>query len=84
MIEEEFKSNQLFKYPQEYDIYDGTQEEAFKRGFKNGKESDVKAWAVSTDRGFIERQQEQMDKFKKDDMYERDGYIHKMREEAKA
>ena len=30
MIEEEFKSNQLFKYPQEYDLYDGAQENAFK------------------------------------------------------
>lgn len=35
MIAEEFKTNQLFKYPEEYDLYDAEQEEAFKKGFKN-------------------------------------------------
>lgn len=55
MIEEEFKSNQVFKYPQEYDIYNTAQEEAFKAGFKNGQESTAKAWAVSTDTRFIEK-----------------------------
>lgn len=44
----------------------------------------TKNWAPSTDRGFIEKQQEQLDNFKKNDMYEKDGYIHMMREEAKA
>lgn len=33
MIEEEFKTNQTFKYPEEYDIYDGAEEHSFKKNF---------------------------------------------------
>lgn len=33
MIEEEFKSNQTFKYPEEYDLYDGAAEGSFKKNF---------------------------------------------------
>ena len=33
MIEEEFKSNQTFKYPEEYDIYDGAAEGSLKKNF---------------------------------------------------
>lgn len=35
MIAEEFKTNQLFKYPEEYDLYDAAKERAFKKGFNN-------------------------------------------------
>lgn len=33
MIEEEFKANQTFKYPEEYDIYDGAKETSLKKNF---------------------------------------------------
>lgn len=33
MIEEEFKTNQTFKYPEEYDIYDGAAEGSLKKNF---------------------------------------------------
>ena len=33
MIEEEFKTNQTFKYPEEYDIYDGAKEGSLKKNF---------------------------------------------------
>lgn len=83
MIDEEFKTNQVFKYPQEYDLYDAEKEEAFKKGFKNGQEKEARAWAVSTDHAFIEKQAEQLENFKKADMYDKDGYAHYMKAQAK-
>jgi hypothetical protein len=49
MITEEFKSNQLFKYPEEYDLYDAAQEDAFKKGFKNKGGDTEAAWKLSQD-----------------------------------
>jgi hypothetical protein len=36
MIENEFNDNQLFKYPEEYDIYNEQREMGLKKNFKDG------------------------------------------------
>jgi len=83
MITEEFKSNQLFKYPEEYDLYDAAQEEAFKKGFKNKGAEAERAWKLSADQGYLEKQQTYLENFKKADMYDKKGYEHMLKEQAK-
>lgn len=47
MIKEEFKENRLFKYPEEYDIYDDELERAFKeREMKSIKVKDFEKGKV--------------------------------------
>jgi len=83
MITEEFKSNQLFKYPEEYDLYDAAQEDAFKKGFKNkGGEAEA-AWKLSADQGYLEKQQTYLENFKQADMYDKKGYEHMLKQQAK-
>jgi hypothetical protein len=36
MVEQEYQDNQLFKYPEEYDLYDEAKEKALKHNFKDG------------------------------------------------
>jgi|TARA_B110000285_G_scaffold163713_1_gene182838 hypothetical protein len=83
MVAEEFKSNQLFKYPEEYDLYDAAQEDAFKKGFKNKGGETEAAWKLSGDQGYLEKQQTYLENFKKADMYDKKGYEHLMKEQAK-
>ena len=82
MVTEEFKSNQLFKYPEEYDLYDAAQEDAFKKGFKN-KGGEAEPAKLSADTSYLEKQQAHLENFKKADMYDKKGFEHLLKEQAK-
>jgi len=84
MVEEEFKTNQLFFYPEEYDIYDKALEGSLKKNFtkepnlwvdENGKKLPWKIPNFSNEQTVIEN-------FKKNDLHEKKGYEMVMRQEA--
>jgi len=73
MVDEEFKANQTFKYPEEYDVYDGALEHSLKKNFY--PQGDVAqgagggiAWKVPD----FSKEQEAIENFKKRDHYDRE------------
>ena len=47
MVEETFRTNQVFKYPEEYDIYNEAVEQSLKKNFGRGQtEKGEFAWKI--------------------------------------
>ena len=80
MIEEEFKSNQTFKYPEEYDIYDGALEGSLKKNFGADKTEPGGAlpWKVPD----FSKETEIIQDFKNKDTYKRREAVQNQRDEA--
>lgn len=83
MIEEEFKANQTFKYPEEYDIYDGAAEHSLKKNF-DGHVVQPGHGEFAWKRPDFSREADIIQNFKNKDTYKRKEAADDQRAEAKA
>ena len=86
MIEEEFKNNQLFQYPEEYDIYNKNLETSLKKNF--AKEQN--AWQDEGGKKFLwkipnfQHEQTVIENFKKKDIHDKKGWEMMLKKQAEA
>ena len=81
MVLEEFKTNQAFLYPEEYDLFDQEKEHALKKNFTNeAKDMNDKSqnWKVPN----FQNEQTVLENFTKKDMYDKKDYERYMRVEV--
>ena len=84
MVHEEFKKNQLFLYPQEYDLYDQAMEHSLKKNFtmETGQFEPGGAdrvWKVPD----FSNEDKIIQEFKKRDMYDKKDFERHIKEQAK-
>lgn len=83
MIEEEFKANQTFKYPEEYDIYDGAAEHSLKKNF-DGHVVQPGNGEYAWKRPDFSREADIIQNFKNKDTYKRNEARDEQKAEAAA
>lgn len=81
MVEEEFKSNQTFMYPEEYDIYKQDVEQGLKRAF-TAKPPGIGDKSIRWKVPNFEKEKTIIESFKKKDMYEKKNYEEYLKKEA--
>lgn len=82
MVQEEFKKNQLFYYPEEYDLFDKDLEANLKKNFtmdKKDQNDKTLGWKVPN----FSNEQTILDNFKKKDMFDKKDLERHVKEMAK-
>ena len=82
MVEEEFKANQTFKYPEEYDIYDGALEHALKKNFHPDDRPTAQAKEILWKVPDFSKEQEVIADFKRRDIDDRKEQARQRRADA--